>query len=261
MLTDVPISDRYVQIVLSDVCLRACRPKPCLKEDLKVKRLHFEAFCQTNPDIVERLCDTDESYVVMNDLKGAFVWRPVDDPSAHCPAVRFQHPLKLLVWGGISYRYGATPLHVLDVGETEDSFVYRQILQDTYIPWMSNVERSTGERPILRQDGATPHHSEFTKGWMLESGITFQGFPAKSPDRTPAIEMAWAIMKKILRTRPLSHSKLELRQNLLEAWDRATKPGMLLFYRSNFLCNLEKCLLDAGGNKYCDYIRKIYGSL
>lgn len=259
-LTGVPVSDRHVKRLVVEQHARVRRhPKPPLDEHLRLRRLQFCIYARRNPDLIQKFCDTDESMIVMDQVKGSYIWVSKNDDTARYPDVRVQHPRKWMVWGGISYSYGPTNLHILEENEIEDALVYRRILQKTYLPYQSII-RSDGGDPILRQDGASVHQTMATLAWMCQHDIAlFDGFPARSPDLTMGIEMCWAIMKKMLQKAPLHLSSEMFKKWIRFCWFRATSPSFLAYYKEIFEHNCLACLRAAGGNEFCDYIRKCHG--
>lgn len=104
-----------------------------------------------------------------------------------------KHPPYLMVWSAFAYG-GLADLVILPQGETVDSRVYLNILNDN----LAECLAATGAE-ILQQDGAPCHTAKIVKDWFHQCEISFiPDWPAQSPDISP-IENLWAIVKAKLR--------------------------------------------------------------
>ena len=160
-----------------------------LNDAQKQKRLNFaKSNINTNFDNV---LFTDESYFELNGLR--WVWRRKGEVSDSIVYPKEAHPLKLMVWGGISKRY-KTPLIIFEKKETMDAHKYvNKILKGTQLEDKMNAEYPDGW--VLMQDNAPPHNARITKDYLDQVGRTVLEWPPHSPDLN-VIEHVWAWIKR-----------------------------------------------------------------
>ena len=260
--TNIAINDRQVRRLALPWQRTKTHPKPPINLFHRESRLLLSIFLLSNPyDIVDRLCFGDECCIYLDDRNGALVWATKSNLSAIFTQTRVSSPPKVLVWGAISFRYGATNLFILEDSDfkTVNAFSYRRILERTYLPWHKRIQEEGG-CPVLGQDNASPHVALSTLGWLESRHVPyFPHWAARSPDLVPGTEAAWGVVKNIIRSKGEIRQIPLLKALLHEAWNQATTPRMLELYRRSFFHNIASCIADGGGNKYPEPgLRRIY---
>lgn len=121
----------------------------------------------------------------------------------------------VMVWGAFSYDH-ILPLKV--VNGTLNSQKYRdEILEPVVRPFLNSPE---GQNMVLQDDNARPHRARIIQEYKTQQNIGSLPWPSLSPDLNP-IEHLWDELGRRVRNREPAVSSLgELRQALLEEWDR-----------------------------------------
>ena len=98
----------------------------------------------------------------------------------------------------------------------------QQVLEPIIKPTFEAL-RDWGVNPLFMEDGASIHGCRDKTNlrlWKLEHGITTMWWPPSSPDFNP-IEKVWRILKQRIKHRPQQpRTMAELRQAILEEWER-----------------------------------------
>ena len=169
-----------------------------LTDQHKATRLAFaNQHANTNWDNV---LFTDESYFEIGN-SGQMVWRRAGDTRPEVLAYRQSHPLKVMVWAGISKAYN-TPILIFRQKQTMTADVYvQEVFENTSIIQDLNTCYPGGW--VFQQDNAPPHTARSTKAFFAQKNIVvLQNWPPHSPDLN-VIENIWAYMKHaISRTNP-----------------------------------------------------------
>jgi len=124
---------------------------------------------------------------------------------------RPKHPIKVHVWGGISFR-GRTGICIFE--RIMDGDMYVDILKRTLIPFITEV---FPDRHRFIQDNDPKHKSKRATDYIKENNINWYCTPAESPDINP-IENLWHEMKEHIRREIKPHTKEELVDGIKEFW-------------------------------------------
>ena len=153
------------------------------------------------------------------------------DDAANVPTTAtVKYPLKVMVWGMMSYR-ALSELHVVPQKQSVNSEYYiseilsktcadalnrraarGNVLQRRLLPDMSTA--------VLMQDGAPAHTAVATQQWCRDNLQAFwskEEWPGNSPDINP-IENLWSILQDEYDKLPPSTSIPSLTRNLKRAW-------------------------------------------
>ena len=159
---------------------------------------------------------TDKSRfcVNMHDAR-AKVWRRKGERYANCcvrQADRWGGG-SIMVWGGISWRH-KTPLVVVGGNLTVQRYI-DDVLTPTLVPFM----RINPDVTLFQQDIARPHSARLMSEFLDNNNINVLRLPAFSPDLSP-IEHLWdQIGRRIYGARNPMHSRQELANRLIAAWN------------------------------------------
>ena len=146
----------------------------------KVKRMQW-----ANDYITDNFHDviwSDESTVQLETHKRYCCRKKGQKPK---PKPRPKHPLKLHVWGGISWK---GPTHVCIFEGCMDAELYVEILDQCLVPF---VHRAYPNGHRFMQDNDPKHTSQKAKSFFDEKGVNWWKTPPESPDINP-IENLWA---------------------------------------------------------------------
>ena len=125
-----------------------------------------------------------------------------------------QTPLKLMVWGCLTYN-GVGTLAFVDGNMNSDKYI--QTLDDNL--WPAVVKRYGSERWIFQDDNAPCHRSRQSEAWKHTNQIPQLSWPPQSPDLSP-IENIWLLMKNTIKNRLyLIQNVADLKTQLLRAWN------------------------------------------
>ena len=124
---------------------------------------------------------------------------------------RAKHPVKVHVWGGISFR-GRTGICIFE--GIMDGDMYIDILDKTLVPFINEVYPN-GHRFV--QDNDPKHKCKKAIDFIEDKNINWFHTPAESPDLNP-IENLWHEMKEYIRREVKPHTKEELVQGIQQVW-------------------------------------------
>ena len=141
---------------------------------------------------------------------------------------RPKHPIKVHVWGGISWN-GPTPLVIFEGVMDADGYI--NVLTSGLLPYISRQSHTVK----FMQDNDPKHTSCKAKEWMEQNNVHWWKTPAESPDLNP-IENMWHELKEYLRREVKPMSKDELINGIHEFWSTVT---------------VEKC------RRYIRHLRKV----
>lgn len=234
--------------------------QPRLTEDQKRRRLEF-AKARKNWSVQDwrRILFSDESPFEIFQAPNRQNDRVWAHNSSQVPVVEtVKQPLKILVWGMMSYR-GLSDLHIIPRGQTVTADYYvEEVMKKTAASAMQRREENGPptevkllpkmSRAIFQQDGAPAHHARKTQDWCRDN---FPGFwekgtwPGNSPDLSP-IENLWAIVKEELNKMKPATSEKTLIQNVQVAWRRIKAETL-----DNLMCGMpermRECIRLHGG--------------
>lgn len=117
-----------------------------------------------------------------------------------------------MVWGCFS-RNGPGPL--IQIKETMDRFVYRDILQNHMLPF-ANEKMPT--EWSFQHDNDPKHSSKLIKTFLTEQNVNVIKWPSQSPDLNP-IEHLWHYVKRQLGSHSFTN-KTELMQTITKIWSK-----------------------------------------
>jgi len=173
-------------------------------------------------DPMENVVWTDEKPFVLGRRTRLF-WKCRGEPDPEY--LRFKHPQKVMIWGGISRR-GKTTLHFAK--GTINAKKYTAILQDHLLGPASNLYP---EGFVLQHDRATPHKAKLTSKWLAQKGVPSILTPPNSPELNP-IELVWHIMESRIGANP-PRTKQGLVRAIKKEWRRLTQE------------EIDRCILHA----------------
>ena len=159
----------------------AIRPKYCqlIRDANRSKRVQW---CERMLETKEQFKDvifSDECSVQL-DNHGNLCFRKRKEPRKLKP--RAKHPVKVHIWGGISYR-GATQIVILTGVMT--AIRCCTIVEASLIPFIKNVFLKSHR---FQQDNDPKHCSRYTQSFFDNKSIAWWRTPPESPDLSP-IEM------------------------------------------------------------------------
>jgi transposase len=114
------------------------------------------------------------------------------------PTVSIKHPLKIMVWGAMSYR-ALSDLHTVPQGQTVTAAYYTSEILEKCLTAAINRSQENGSvlerklipdmsKMIFQQDGAPAHHAKISQEWCEKNLVSFWGkgtWPGNSPDLNP----------------------------------------------------------------------------
>ncbi len=124
---------------------------------------------------------------------------------------RPKHPVKVHVWGGISWN-GRTEICIFD--GIMDAELYTEILKVTLVPFCQRIYPG-GHR--FMQDNDPKHTSKKAQEFFSANKINWWRTPPESPDANP-IENLWHEPKEYLRREVKPRVRDELVEGILTFW-------------------------------------------
>lgn len=124
---------------------------------------------------------------------------------------RAKHPIKIHVWGGISFK-GAT--RVIMFSGIMNAHRLAVVLEAGLLPFIQE-HFSDGHR--LYQDQDPKHASKYIENFFEEHNVNWWPTPPESPDLNP-IELVWGSMKQYLRTHYKPTNLEELKAGIQQFW-------------------------------------------
>ena len=174
------------------------------------------------------------------------------------PTESFKFPLKIQVWGMMSYR-ALGKLHIIPKGQMVNAKYYvDEILEKNLLPDFNRKKEkgSVLERKLLpnmseaifQQDGAPAHQSHLAQNWLqsnLDSFWVKGTWPGNSPDLSP-IENLWALVKNKVNDLESATNENTLIKNVTQAWSQIS-PDVLEALMSGMPKRIKKCIQLKGG--------------
>lgn len=230
---DAPISNRTVRRKLVESGLHSRRPAtgPVLTPRHRRARLNFARIHEDwSEDDWRSVLFTDESRFTLQGPDGRQrVWRRTGERYSQQMFARRTNFFggSVMAWCGISLE-ARTELHIFGNASVNASRYITEVLEDHVVPFAPYI----GEEFLLMQDNARPHVAATTRLYLNDVGINCMEWPVCSPDMNP-IEHVWDIMGRQVRARPVQPKSLgELRNALLEEWDRFPQESIANLIRS-----------------------------
>ena len=179
-------------------------------------------------------------------------------PSEVPPTETVRQPLKIMVWGMMSYR-GLSDLHIIPRGQTVTADYYVEgILSKTATSAMARKEKKgppteakllpNMSRAIFQQDGAPAHRARKTQEWCRSHFPAFwdkDEWPGNSPDLSP-IENLWAIVQEEINKMAPATSEATLTRNVRAAWSKISSET-LDNLTSSMPDRMLACVREKGG--------------
>lgn len=125
---------------------------------------------------------------------------------------RAKHPVKVHVWGGISWE-GRTPIVIFEGVMNAEG--YENILRQALLPFLHDVY-PRGHR--LMQDNDPKHTSNRVAQFLQAQRINWWKTPPESPDCNP-IENLWHELKEFLRREVKPSGKQQLIDGITQFWE------------------------------------------
>lgn len=154
--------------------------------------------------------------------------------------LRAKHPVKVHVWGGISWR-GKTNIVIFEGTMNADG--YKHILQQALLPFLNQIY-ADGHR--LMQDNDPKHTSKKVQEFFEEEGVNWWKTPAESPDCNP-IENLWHELKEFLRREVKPSCKDELVRGICRFWEDRVDVAKCRKYISHLRKVIPKVIEMKGG--------------
>ena len=111
----------------------------------------------------EKWFDVEQSFNPQNHRDWSVEPLPLDQRIV----ARQQKPKQVMVWAGIHWYYGKTPLLFIPQGQKVDGQAYRKMQEDKVFPWAGRTFQAD-EQWTFQQDGAPSHKAEETQS-MIEA--------------------------------------------------------------------------------------------
>jgi len=206
----------------------------CLLQSDAIKNLNSILFTD------EKIFTIEQSFNSQNDR----IWAE-SSPGEDVIVTRIQKPVSIMVWGGISAT-SKTPLLFLEKGVKMNQNTYREILENSVLPWAKTTY--SNHDWIFQQDSAPSHTAKLIQKWLFENFpnfITPEEWPPYSPDLNPMDYSVWGILEqKACSTR---HSNLgSLKKALQTAWEEIDSE-LLRRIVAQFPKRLMACVKAKGG--------------
>ena len=189
---------------------------------------------------------TDEATFRIGGFGDVWVTRTAEEKYDNsCLTPKFRHRPGLMVHGAIS-GVSKGPLTIFDEGTKVNAQVYSHQVLPRIHQHIRQMERELGAfRGILMEDNASVHTAAYTRAWHAYYGFNKMVWPANSPDLNP-IENVWRLLKYRIGKR-FPKNVAELRQYLLEEWDKLT-PEDYLKYIKEMPARCQAVKLANGGH-------------
>lgn len=230
---------------------RRAKRKPYLSKIQKLKRL---LWCKERRNwTIEDWADmiwTDESRFEVGHIGGVvWVWRDVDEADlSKCLQPTFKSGrTSVMIWGCISHNHKG-PMIILPESSMKGPDYVNWVLKPHFKPFYDQRFAETGEA-IVMEDGATPHRSKIAQAARYQIKIQKMPWPPQSPDLNPT-ENLWRIMKaRINKREPPIGTKEDLREALVEEWDRFT-PADFNRLIECMKKRVKECIKNRGGSTH-----------
>ena len=169
---------------------------------------------------------------------------------------RQQKPKQIMVWAGIHWSKGKTPLVFIAEGVKVDGRVYREMLEDKVFPW---ARKAFGdEHWTFQQDGAPSHKAVETQELIEANCPDFISvdispqrangeWPPCRPDLNVMDYSIWSWLEERACSKPCQ-SIQSLKKSLKKAWDELPLK-MIQKAIDDFPKRLQKCI-DANGGHF-----------
>ena len=198
------------------------KKKPLLTQKKAAARLSFAIHHISNNTLFYNVLFSDECMVQCINNE----WEIVHESEERSILHTVQHPLSLMVWGGVCYN-GRTNIKIYE-NETINAHTYTQTIIECYMAngfICAHFDHLNCLRPgvYLLQDNARPHTAHYTTSQFHKLNIiTFDHYPATSPDLN-IIEHIWAWMKMKIKAHS-PRTKDELKSLIVRYWNFFPQP-------------------------------------
>ena len=236
---NLKVSVRTVQRARRELGWVSTTPKYCqlIREVNKEKRLNWCENVQASRENFKNVIWTDECSVQLQ-THSLRCYRKVGSAKKLKPKPK--HPLKIHLWGGISYR-GATPL-VLFTGKLCATKLIK-IFENGLLPFIQ--ARFPRRPPRLMQDNDPKHTSGLATDYLTLQGVNWWKTPPESPDLNP-IENVWGSLKRYLRDHHKPHNQQSLIEGIKKFWKTLT-PTVCARYINHINKVIPKVIQENGG--------------
>jgi len=214
----------------------AARKGVCLNEEKRMTRV---TFCRQmkNYDISKLIWGDEKWFCVSTGPTRTWVFP--NQQRYH--KIVHQHPIKVLVWGGISW-FGRVPLYFFD--GTVNSVEYCKVM-DHIKRWVRGLREPKLSEVVVQQDNARPHVSRASLAHAQSIGLNIlEDWPPSSPDLN-CVENMWGIMVPYVNAKN-PRTTAELKAAVGSAWTEVPQNIVDNLVRSPYR-RFEECLERNGG--------------
>ena len=213
-------------------------PKYCqlIREANKEKRLNWCLEVTREKDTFTDVIWTDECSVQLQ-CHSLRCYRKKGQVKRFKP--RPKHPLKVHIWGGISYR-GPTQI-VIFTGKLCATKLLK-IFDASLLPFVRSVYP---EQHRLMQDNDPKHTSRLARTYFECNNVHWWKTPPESPDLNP-IENVWGSMKRFLRDYHKPRNQASLLEGIKKFWKTLT-PEVCRRYINHIHKVIPKVIEENGG--------------
>ena len=120
------------------------------------------------------------------------------------------------VWVGFSHS-GKANLGIFTGAFTSKKYI--SLLSLCLEPFYRSMEEETDENILFQQDNDSRNVSQATLQWLEEHGILLLGWPANSPDLSPAENIFSSLSRAVYKNNHHYNNKKELQNALIACWD------------------------------------------
>jgi hypothetical protein len=236
------ISEESIRGIRHEAGFEFAKPfiAPPLTNGHKQARISFAQRLLTNNFDLSRIVFSDEATILIDTMRRK-IWRVPGWRTETTTSYQANHPIQRVIWAAIGLNW-KSPIIYINGNINSQSYI-QQLLNNEIIMSLNN---HYGSNYYLQQDGARPHTSHYTLGWLQAMDVPIlECWPPHSPDLSP-IEHCWGIIKDRINMRNIQTIE-DLDEAIKNAWnsiDMITIENLV----SSFKGRLQVCIENNGAS-------------